>query len=169
MRLLLCVLTLLSPLVFFACSSGPTGPDGPVSYEKIVIEAYKPASYLGDPTLTVSLMSDESTEVAGDTDSSDLRVVMDNLPSGTYYIRVTSSEIIDQNYALRLLALAASEAEPTRIDPNTTNTTDTPYEPDDSDIDRNSISFGNDEYVVRYLNADSGDEDWLKFVVPVVP
>lgn len=166
MRLLPWVTILAVILAFLACSSNPTGPDGPTSYEKIVIEAYKPMTSLGDPSIDVDLMYDDTNQVPGDTDFSDLRVVMDNLPSGTYYIRVTSSTGADQNYALRLLALAASDSEPTRIDPNTTNATDTPYETDDSNIGKNLIDFGNDNYVVRFLDDNPGDTDWLYFVVP---
>ncbi|MBN2553500.1 MAG: hypothetical protein JXB06_12060, partial [Spirochaetales bacterium] len=128
------------------------------------------------PTIVVDLMYDDTNQVPDDKDASDLRVVMENLPGGTYYIRVTSVAVSDQPYVIRLLAMSLSDTEPPVSTPLPTyDPYDTGREPDDSDIDRNSISFGNDNYVNRYFDialsntdhaVDTLGLDWLKFVFP---
>ena len=160
--LILWFIIILSPLLFLAC---PSDPAGPTVYAKIVLDAYAPLSVMGDPTMDVKLMSDGSNEVPGDEDIDPLRVEMSDLPSGTYYIRVTSIAPGDQAYALR--ALSPVGADPSPIFPETINSSDTPFETDDGDINRNSISLGNSNYVNRYLDLDDTDTvDWLKLVLP---
>lgn len=159
--LILWFIIILSPLLFLAC---PSDPAGPTVYEKIVIDAYPPSGF-GAPTIDVKLMYDASNEVPDDTDLSPRRVVMNDLSSGMYYIQVTSTALTDQNYVLR--ALAPVGAEPSPIVPLTNNPSDSPYETDDGDLNKNEILLGNDNYVNRYLDVDpAGDVDWLKLVLP---
>ena len=155
------VIIVVAPLVFLACSQAT----GPTVYEKIVVHAYEPLEVMGDPTIDVKLMYDETNEVPGDEDPDPRRVEMSDLPSGAYYIQVTSGAVGDQAYALR--ALSPAGADPSPNFPEVINNSDSPYETDDSDINRNAISLGNNNYVNRYLDVDDSDTvDWLKLVLP---
>ena len=141
------------------------GNGGGDTYERIVIDAYSSIGG-GEPSIEVKLFNkvdDQLQEVPGDEDLKTTRVVMSKLPSGTYYIQVTSPAAGDQAYALRVLAPVG--AEPLPIVPGL-NESDAPYEPDDDDPDKNTILLGNDNYVNRYFANETGDTvDWLKLVL----
>jgi hypothetical protein len=106
------------------------------------------------------------------------RISLDKLlDPGTYYIRVRgSSEGISGPYVLRIVELAAGQALPGYIYPNTIADPD-PFEDDDDPaadwgmISANvpDIQIGNASYLNRFLDYDSangqGDVDWFRLVV----
>ena len=169
-NLLLWLVVATIAFLFPACHNS-TGPD---DCTKLLVEAYKAFEAMGAPTLTVTLISDDgTTEVPGDEDLSTLRVLISDLTSGTYYIKVTSAAATDQPYAVRVLYPACSEPSP--IYPESYDDTDGAYEPDDANIDLNTMSIGNSNYVKRYFDiggsapdnqAAPDTVDWLKFVLP---
>jgi len=120
-------------------------------------------------------MSDVNTEVQGEEDPSAIRIVMNNLPSGTYYIRITSTALTDQPYALRVVTPDEEDLDPIIPGFSAINYPDDPYEPDDNNPDRiqNQIDIGNNNYVNRYFDI-AGDKtdynvdtvDWLKLELP---
>ena len=166
-NLLLWLVVAAIAFLFPACHNS-TGPD---DCTKLLVEAYSSIG-AGEPSIVVKLMYDDTNEVPGDEEPSEpLRVVMTDLPSGTYYIKVTSVATTDQPYAVRVLYPACSEPSPTVS--GVVNSTDFDFEPDEGDINRNTISLGTSNYVDRYwdvaghLTDDNVDTvDWLKFVLP---
>ena len=162
----------LASFLVLSCSPEATGP---VVYDRIVIDSYKSASYVGDPANDLFLYDETGLELARDDDngagSIDTYALGLSLSPGTYYIKVDDTfSSYTGPYAIRVLPLAIGESLPTAEDPDAIVAD--AYEPDDTapgNVPTNpaDISLGNSNWLNRYLDSASGDvSDWLKLVLP---
>jgi hypothetical protein len=163
----------LISFLLLSCSRDASGPTG---YERIVIDSYKSASYVGDPEIDLFLYDDSGNELAkddyngaGSIDTHTEGLVLD---PGVYYIKVDDTYAAYTGpYALRVLSLAVGDSLPAAEDPNSIPD-DSGNESDDSapgNIPDNpvDIPLGNSNWVNRYLDSATGDvADWFKLVLP---
>lgn len=166
-------------------TGGGSGNGGGNTYERIVIDTYKSALYVGPPATDLILYDENGLELARDEGTGPGRIdtyeLSLGLSPGTYYLKVYNKDRgYFGPYAVRLLLLASDEDLPKPVIPGIINDLDLDpnngsYEPDDNVLNKiptnpAELSLGNDNPLNRYLGFQDPpnplDDDWLKFVLP---
>lgn len=130
---------------------------------RLYVELFNPVNWVGDPGLSaLELWEGETptTQITPDETINTNPWILawhDLDTSKTYHIKVVEDTSPDP-YGIRAL-LCSLGAEGTHPFFDDWNLSDTPYEPDDSDPDRNTIYMGDDYALNRYAAAN--DIDWM--------
>jgi hypothetical protein len=160
---------LLPLLLLLALLAACGGENSPTSYDRIVIESFRPAEFGATVDTDLELRDQDGTEIASHENSAFAFIdYQGGLSAGIYYIRVSSSTDSIGEYAIRVITEdMASVPYPLYF----TVPSDA-YEGDDPssdsfplDGDPVVITLGSDNRVGRRMDA-AGDVDWLKLSLP---
>jgi len=187
---LLMAVAAIDPYGEIEITIGDGGNGGGAAYERIVIDTFKSATYVGDPEVDLILYDQSGVELTrdesgGPSSIDTFALGLTLVPGTTYYVKVYNKDRAYLGpYALRVLNLATDADIPSAVPPGSINSGDLidpedpdseSYEPDDQHVKNvpnnpAATTLGNDNPLNRYLGffdpVSYVDDDWIVFEIP---